>query len=338
MKKLFFVGLVIVLAGPSVFGAESEVRFAGHGGFELVGTLSLPVLPEGKKAPGVLLLSGSGPPDRNGNVPPFLVTDLLKQVAERLENEGFAVLRYDKRSGAGYNSKWPKDLAEISHFFAWESFVGDARAGLATLRARPEVDPSRVAVLGHSEGGLIALSLGAEAENPPAVLVLAGTAARRLDDILRFQIDQNLRLAGTDEVMLKEHMAALEAGFKTVVEEGKVPENLPAALKPIFPPTALRLLKSYFTVEPTQLAAKFSGPVLVLHGELDSQVPWEENTGLMMRVLDSRPNGVEEKVVVARTSHNFKRVEKTTDFGFGGPVVPEALEGLVGFLVRTLKP
>lgn len=338
MQKLVLALFGLWLAAPVTSAVESDVRFSGSGGLELVGTLSLPAVEEGKLAPAVLLLPGSGPPDRNGNVPPMLITEFLKQMAERLAGEGFAVLRYDKRSVAGYRAQWPAELAAQSEFFSWEHFVGDARAALAALRGQKGVDPKRVAVVGHSEGGLIALSLGADAESPPSALVLAATAAERLDDIVRFQIAQGLALQGADEATTKQHMEGLEAGIKSVVEQGRVPENLPVGLRPLFQPSALRLLQAYFTVEPTALAAKFAGPVLVLHGELDSQVPAEKNTALMMKALASRANGVEEKVLVAKTSHNFKRVEKTTDFGFAGPVVPEALEGLAGFLKRVLAP
>ena len=73
---------------------ELEVSFAGFQGFVLQGTLSLPApLPTGG-APAALLLPGSGPTDRNGN-PPGVAIDLLKQMAERLTGQGFAVLRFD---------------------------------------------------------------------------------------------------------------------------------------------------------------------------------------------------------------------------------------------------
>src|SRR5437016_3599369 len=127
---------------------EREVTFAGVGGLSLHGTLLLPSATKGK-VPGVLLLSGSGPTGRNGDQPPLLVTGLLKQIAERLAKDGFASLRFDKRAAPGYASFWPTDVAQQNDFFSWDSFVGDAKAGLAFLQAQPEVDSKRTVMAGH---------------------------------------------------------------------------------------------------------------------------------------------------------------------------------------------
>jgi hypothetical protein len=89
---------------------EREVTFAGVGGLSLHGTLLLPWALKGK-VPGLLLLPGSGPTSRNGDQPPLLVTDLLKQIAERLAKQGYASLRFDKRAAPGYARFWPTDSA-----------------------------------------------------------------------------------------------------------------------------------------------------------------------------------------------------------------------------------
>src|SRR5436309_15501621 len=104
MRLKRFIRLIITLALFAVATAhaqttsnkftEREVTFAGAGGLQLHGTLVLPSGTKGK-APGVLLLSGSGPTDRNGNQLPQIVTDLLKQIAERLAADGYASLRFD---------------------------------------------------------------------------------------------------------------------------------------------------------------------------------------------------------------------------------------------------
>lgn len=109
---------------------EREVAFNGAGGFQLRGTLVLPSATKGK-VPGVLLLPGSGPSDRNGNQPPQLVTDLLKQIAERLAADGFASLRFDKRAAAVYATTWPKDMAAMNNFFSYDALL-EMRARLWT--------------------------------------------------------------------------------------------------------------------------------------------------------------------------------------------------------------
>src|SRR4051812_48487042 len=145
---------------------EREVTFAGAGGLQLHGTLVVPAIKG--KVPGVLLLPGSGPSDRNGNQPPALVTDLLKQIAERLAADGYASLRFDKRAAAVYASTWPpKDMAALNNFFSYDAFVGDARAGLDFLKSQSEINPKLTVVAGHSEGGLIAIQLVHDLEGKP---------------------------------------------------------------------------------------------------------------------------------------------------------------------------
>src|SRR5215472_16192108 len=104
---------------------ERQVRFAGSGFVTLAGTLVLPMISEVQKVPGVVLIAGSGPTDRDGNNPliPARI-DLLKQIAEQLAQAGIASLRYDKR-GIGGSTRAPATLAAQELFFGWENFIGD---------------------------------------------------------------------------------------------------------------------------------------------------------------------------------------------------------------------
>lgn len=322
---------------------QAEISFPGYQGFGLQGTLSLPASPGAgpgapKGAPAVLLLPGSGPTDRNGN-PPGVAINLLQQMAERLAREGFVVLRFDKRAAATYQPKWPVDPALQDAFFAWEAFSGDARAAFELLRARPEVDPARTAIVGHSEGGLIALQLASDltaAGSPPAALVLASTAATTLDQLLRFQIAQALAWQEADEATRKQYLEALDRAIRSVVESGTAPADLPQGLQLLFQPSAMRLLRSYFTLDPLAFARTYKGPVLVLHGVADIQVPAEEHTARMLAALEGRAGGRQERLVVPHASHNLKPVAGPQDPGFAGDVAPEALDALTAFLQREL--
>src|SRR5262249_7172312 len=118
-----------------------EVKFKGVGGLELQGTLLTPAMPTGQA---VLLIPGSGPTDRDGNQASFQV-DLLKEIAERLEQEGIITLRFDKRATPPYAAAWPKDVAKMNDFMSWEMFAGDAKAALEFLRDQKGVDPKRTA-------------------------------------------------------------------------------------------------------------------------------------------------------------------------------------------------
>jgi dienelactone hydrolase len=323
---------------PAQAPAETEVKFPGYQGFELAGTLSIPAQVPPGGAAGVLLLPGSGPTDRNGNQPPYLVTDLLRQMAQRLAYDGFVVLRFDKRAAQGYASRWPADPALQNVFFAWEAFSGDARAAFEFLRGRPEVDRARTAIVGHSEGSLIALQVAGDlaAGSPPTALVLAGASGTRLDDVVRAQIASLLQRQGADEATRKQYLEALDKAIRSVVESETVPADLPAGLRPLFPANAMKLLHSYFTIDPLALARRYRGPVLLLHGAMDSQLPAEEHTAKLLATLAARPGGAQERAVIPNASHNLKPASSLTDFGFAGDVVPGALDALAGFLGRVL--
>ncbi|MBN9538090.1 MAG: alpha/beta hydrolase [Alphaproteobacteria bacterium] len=143
---------------------ERAVRFTSRDA-TLAGTLLLPLISELQAVPGVVLIAGSGPTDRDGNntlVPERI--DLLKQIAELLAKNGIASLRYDKR-GIGQSTLRPRtSLAAEEAFFAWDYFVADVEAAHTELLRHGEIKPYATALLGHSEGGLLALAAGTSLE------------------------------------------------------------------------------------------------------------------------------------------------------------------------------
>src|SRR5581483_5234753 len=119
---------------------DEQVRIAGNG-FTLAGTLSKPLDAAPQPLPAVVLVSGSGPNERDevvANIP------ILGQLASAIADGGFIVLRYDKR-GVG-QSGGRAESAGIPEY------VEDLRAAVKFLADRKDVDPKRIAVLGHSEG------------------------------------------------------------------------------------------------------------------------------------------------------------------------------------------
>ena len=316
---------------------EVDVRFAGSGGLELFGHLRLPAGTPDAGAPALVLLPGSGPTDRNGNQM-GLRTDLLKQIAERLADEGVASLRFDKRATLRYASTFMKlGVEEQNDFFAFEHFVGDARAAFEFLRERPEVDPRRVGILGHSEGGLIALALARDpSRTAPAALVLAGTPARTLADVLRYQIERAFAAAEASE--RERILKGLDAAIEAVVNTGAPPAEVPRELAPLFPANAARLLQVELALDPTALARVYRGPVLVLHGGRDIQVLADETVAGLGAALAVRPFGTHRIHVAPEASHNLKPVSGEADPGFKGPVEPSVLDTLVAFVAEALDP
>jgi pimeloyl-ACP methyl ester carboxylesterase len=319
---------------------EREVTFAGPGGLQLHGTLVLPSGTKGKVG-GVLLLPGSGPSDRNGNQPPQLVTDLLKQIAERLAAGGYASLRFDKRATRGYMSVWPKDIPALNDFFSWDNFVGDARAGLSFLQAQPEVNPKQTVIAGHSEGGIIAMQVAQNLEGKtgaPAALILLSSPGRPLGTVLTEQINATLKRQNVTGEAAKPYQDNLQLAINQVIKDGTRPANLLPGLVALFPPSALKLLQVELAFDPVKVLPMYSGPVLVIQGEKDIQVSPVNDFPLVQSALKQRKRGTYKAVVVLSASHNLKHVEnENTEPGIDGPVVPQVLDTILDWLKQTLK-
>ena len=345
LKTLFLLLVTFAIAAAKVDAqtnpfTEREVTFTGAGNFQLRGTLVLPSSTKGK-VPGVLLLPGSGPSDRNGNQPPGLVTDLLKQIAERLAADGYASLRFDKRAAAVLASTWPKDMASLNNFFSFDAFVGDARAGLDFLRSQPEINPKQTVIAGHSEGGLIALQVAHDLEgksNAPAALILLSTAGRPYSTLVTDQVYASLKRSNVTGAAAKPYEDYLPRAIDQVIKQGTAPPNPPPGMAALFNPSAMKLLQVEFALDPAGLLATYTGPVLVIQGEKDIQVSPTKDFPVLQSTLKERKKGTYKAVVVLTASHNLKRVEnENAEPGFAGPVVPNALLTISDWLKTTLK-
>ncbi|MGH7127500.1 MAG: alpha/beta hydrolase family protein, partial [Planctomycetaceae bacterium] len=130
-------------------------------GVTLAGTLTMPEA--GGPFPAVVLVSGSGPQNRNEELlghKPFLV------LSDALTRRGIAVLRYDDRGVASSTGAFATATSE--------DFAGDALAGVRYLKTRPEIDPGRIGIIGHSEGGLIAPIAAARSDDVAFIVLMAG--------------------------------------------------------------------------------------------------------------------------------------------------------------------
>lgn len=308
-----------------------DVTFTGVGDFELNGTLLLPPRDGGRRLPAVVLLPGSGPTDRDGNQPPLFRTEVLKSIAERLAEEGVASLRFDKRCCTVYAPRWPKDPESINALFGWEEFSGDVHAAFEFLAAHEAIDPARIAILGHSEGGLLAIQVAhdrSDAETRPAGLILCGTAGRTLDKVIPGQVRASLQRSGLGGPRAEEIMTGLDRAIAAVRAGDPLPDDVPQALKPLFNATILDLLHAYLTVDPTILAASVAGPVLIINGADDIQVSSSLDTPALVAAFGARQGDADlvEVLIVPNTSHNLKTVEDREDAGIDGPVAPIVLE------------
>jgi pimeloyl-ACP methyl ester carboxylesterase len=241
---------------------ELEVRLAGDQ--ELAGTLALPDGDDrdgGVPSPAVLIASGSGPIDRDSNHRRMRF-DVARQLAGALADAGFASLRYDKR-GVGAS---PGDWRAAGLF----DNVDDLAAARDTLAARPEVDPARLVVAGHSEGALLAAALAARGA-PLAGLVLLSCSATPGEQLLRWQARQLapslpapvrglLRLLRTDlETRVAANHAKIRATTADVARIDGVRLNA-------------RWTREFLDHDPRTDLARVPVPVLALTGDKDLQV------------------------------------------------------------------
>lgn len=224
-----------------------DATVPGPGGHVLAGTLTLPKNASGR-VPAVVLISGSGPQDRDGAIPVVPGYAFFRQIADSLGRRGIAVLRLDDRG-------WGASGGDVSTATT-EDLAADTRAAVEWLRAREEIDPARVGLVGHSEGAIIAPMLAAEDARIHAVALLAGPSwtGRR---ILDYQLREALRgqgLAG----------AALDSAFA----RGVVERDAAAARVP--------WVRWFMEHDPLPVARRVRAPVLILQGATDRQVTAEQ--------------------------------------------------------------
>lgn len=150
--------------------------------------------------------------------------------------------------------------------------------------------------------------------------------------MLREQIAALLERQGADAPTTALYTGALDRAIEAVKAGEPLPPDVPPGLRPIFNPAVLDLLHASFTTDPAALAGACAGPVLVVQEEKDAQVSAERDLPALEAALRARPEGRVDAVVVPGASHNFKEAGDGPISGFAGPVVPEAMEAVVGWL------
>lgn len=304
-----------------------DVRFAGSAGVTLSGTLLLPTISELQKVPGVVLVAGSGPTDRDGNNR-YLAEkiDLLKQIAELLASNGIASLRYDKR-GIGASTPEPENKLEAQErFWAWDHFVADVQAAHAELLRHDEIKPYATALLGHSEGGLLSLAAAqAMGKKGPYALVLASTPGRPLRGIVHDQITRNAPkfAADADRIM------------RTIIDTGHAPDDTPQELKLVFPDSVGAFLQRALTFDPAKTLEAIDASCLLLQGGADTQVVPMGDIQPLVDALARRSRSGEVQVF-PMVSHNLKAVSGPADPGFAGPIAPAVADKLSSWMKLVL--
>jgi pimeloyl-ACP methyl ester carboxylesterase len=241
------------LAAPPPAPTQTYVQAPGPLG-PLKGTM---LAPTSGQAPMVLIIPGSGPTDRDGNNPLGVKASTYRLLAEALAARDIGTVRIDKRGMFGSST-----AVADGNAVTIDDYVADVQAWIAVIRKQTGV--SCVWVLGHSEGGLVALAAAQKASDICG-LVLVAAAGQPLGEVLRAQLRSNPANAPIlDRAMSA--IDALEVGNRVDVT------GMHPALMPLFAPQVQGFLINAFSYDPAKLIAAVSKPVLIMQGKRDIQV------------------------------------------------------------------
>ncbi len=299
---------------------EEEVVFH-NGDVSLAGTLTLPA---GRGPhPAVVLITGSGAQNRDENIFGFKI---FRIIADSLTRRGVAVLRFDDRGVGGSTGDFAASTTA--------DFAEDARAAVSLLRSHADIDPKRIGLCGHSEGGIVASMLAAQ-PGQAAFIVLLACPAVRGDTLINSQIERLSRDggAGADQIahtlgvqemvyaavrsdsgwqtVRAQMMKDAEASIAQMSDEARrntpgidslarvaVDRRLAAARSPWF--------RWFIDCNPSDTLARVHCPVLALFGALDAQVIPALNRAPMEAALRKGGNRDITVRVIPGANHLFQ--------------------------------
>jgi uncharacterized protein len=338
---LFAAFLALALLGgcgtvvPATF-TESVVSFQTADS-QLAGTIAIP---DGQGTfPAAIILAGSGPFDRNGDVDPRTVEAAIQtgqpvlaanstyeDIAHALSREGFVTLRYDKR-GIGNSTGEGGDFPEPS--------LRDLQAAVALLKDNPSVDPKRIALIGHSIGGLWALMETAGDDSIAAVCVMA-TPAKPMSDVIIEQIQGILRLQGVGNTTI-----ALNVAQQMMVYQQLRSGDLDFSSFPESTRYQLEYLKAIMDIAGADYAKQIRCPALILQGDKDLLTVIPEESQLLEQAFKDGGNENVKLVVFPNLDHLFRPTPDQPSIALyyedRGPISADVVEAIVNWMKDTLR-
>jgi pimeloyl-ACP methyl ester carboxylesterase len=282
------------------------------------GRLEGTFLNAGNKAPVVLIIPGSGPTDRDGNNPLGVKAAPYKMLAEALARDGVSTVRIDKRGMFG-----SKAAVEDPNAVTIGDYASDVHRWV--LAIRKQTGATCVWVLGHSEGGLVALAAGQDRDGICGIIAVS-TPGRRLSDTIREQLRSN----PANAPVLDSAMGALDA-----LEKGERVDvsGMNPALKPLFAPQVQGFLIDMFKRDPARLAASLPVPLMIVQGERDIQI----SSADARLLAAAQPKA--KLVLLPAMNHVLKDVatdDRAANLAtYGDPALPvdtALVEAIVGFV------
>ncbi len=309
---------------------EEEVVFENaSAGINLAGTLTLPKGASGLT--GIVLIAGSGPNDRNETAMGHFLL-----LSDFLTREGYAVLRYDKR-GIGASEG---DYGKATTF----DFAEDAKAAVEYLKTRPDIDPSSIGLIGHSEGALIAPMIAAEKDSNLSFIVLMGGVGVSGSELLLLQVRRMSEISGAPDEEIEESIISSRVLYdiaKTNESDSVVGQKIKEADPDINEGLYNMLLSPWFrtflSLEPGTWLEKVECPVLAITGEKDVQCPPVENLAAIEQSLQKGGNQNYSVQMLPGLNHLFQTAESGSPYEYEQIpeiISPDALEVIRIWLVE----
>lgn len=331
---------------------EEEVRFDNKAaGITLAGTLTLP-RKEGR-FPAVILISGSGPQNRDEELlghKPFLV------LADRLTRNGIAVLRFDDRGTAASGGMFATATSA--------DFATDVKAAVAYLKSRKEINPSKIGLAGHSEGGMIAPMVAVGNPEIGFIVLLAGPGIPG-DELLLLQQQLVGKAAGASDAELQQTKKENETAF-AMIRKNQDGTSLKAALEALLHKELAQVADSslpagttreqlftrqlsaltnpwmlyFLRYDPAVALRKVTCPVLAINGEKDLQVPAAVNLAAIQKNLELAGNKHVAIKELPGLNHLFQECSTGSPSEYAlmeQTMSPVALKEITDWILQTVK-
>lgn len=320
---------------------ERTIDFTTVDGFKLNGTLCVP---DGQVRGVALIVSGSGPTDRDGNssvrVPGadfFGAINLQRELAAHFAARGIVTLRYDKRACAGYTAQhearaWDADM------FSFVNTVDDADQAATVLMAQPEAAGHGLAIAGHSEGGLVAMMVAQRRKTE--TLYLLATCGRTLRAVLRGQFYDRYFTATGDAAAAELFAGQASDAMQAITVGAPLPSDMPRSLTGVFNDMTRPFYRDILDIDPQAIAGTLACDVLVVNGTSDIQVNHQADAEPLFAAFARRAAaGRQNLVKIPGASHVFKMPADPLDVegAFKGPVTPALFSAIDSFM-RKPKP
>jgi dienelactone hydrolase len=271
-----------------------------------------------RPVPAVILLSGSGPNDRDETIGP---NKPFTDIARGLGDRGIASLRFDKRTLA------IKDKGKLADVRLKDEYDDDAKVAIGLAVATAGIDPKRIFVIGHSEGAMIAPRVAAASPAPRGVVMMA-PGVRPVDAMIIDQMENGAKLTGLSSADITAQTAMLKETFGAIRDPKRKDT-------PPFMGASAAYWRDLLSLDVPKMVRESKLPILVLHGDEDIQVRKDADFELL-RTRAGDSGGRVTYLSFAGLNHLFMKVDHEStgaEYGIPGHVDPAVISAIADWIL-----